>query len=464
MRMLRRAALTAGFVLAVLAGVFFALGGLQIVRILRGPTLPETAAPPTAMSDLAYLRDSVLANDHGGTPQEYARFKAILDQSKAASADDVTLAASRAMAVFQNGHSTVDTPMMRRIPLRLHWTADALIVVKAKPEYARLLGRRITAIGGLAPEQLLSKMRLLAGGGTPGWTRYRSEYFLTAPAALRALGAAIDDGGGIRLETLDREGQTEQLAMKPESAILPADSFRQWRDQLPGDVHFKTQGWVTLLKSGQHAPLYQQDPEHSFLLRDVASHDAVYVRMNGSVNDKDETAAAFVQRVQAAIRRDNRRNTIMDFRYNWGGGFELSLPLAKTVAANSPPNGRIYLIVGPNTFSAGLISASQLKYYGGNRVTVVGEEPGDALRFRAEGFDIELPATGVGVYVPTAWDDVATDCGLFDDCWPPQKFMLKGVGTLHPTIRIANTWASYRDGIDLVVDAIFADIDSRKRK
>ena len=296
-----------------------------------------------------------------------------------------------------------------------------------------------------------------------GGTRYRSEYFLTAPTALRALGAAIGDGGDIKLETLDKDGQTEQLAMKAEDAILPADSFRQWRDQLPGDVHFKTQGWLTLLKPEPNAPLYQQNPEHSYLVRDVAAHDAIYVRMNGSVDDKDETAAAFVQRVQAIIRKGNRHNTIVDFRYNWGGGFELSLPLAKGVAQYSPPGSHIYLIVGPNTFSAGLISASQLKYYGGNRVTVVGEEPGDTLRFRAEGFDIELPATGVGVYVPTAWDDVATNCGLFDNCWPPQKFVLKGVGTLHPNIKIANTWESYRNGIDLVVDAIFADIDSRKR-
>ena len=49
-----------------------------------------------------------------------------------------------------------------------------------------------------------------------------------------------------------------------------------------------------------------------------------------------------------------------------------------------------------------------------------------------------------------------TLCGLLDDCWPPEKFMLRGIGTLTPTIRAENTWASYVGGRDLVVEAAFA--------
>ena len=69
-----------------------------------------------------------------------------------------------------------------------------------------------------------------------------------------------------------------------------------------------------------------------------------------------------------------------------------------------------------------------------------------------------LPATRIEVYVPNAWDDVGKGCGLFDDCWPPNKFLLKGAGTLEPDIRAANDWASYREGRDLIVDAILSDI------
>ena len=105
-----------------------------------------------------------------------------------------------------------------------------------------------------------------------------------------------------------------------------------------------------------------------------------------------------------------------------------------------------------------MIAASQLVRLAPDRVVVVGSDPGDALRFRAEGFDVELPSTKVWVYMPTARDDVAHDCGLLDDCWPPEKFMLRGIGTLTPTIRAENTWASYVGGRDLVVEAAFADM------
>lgn len=91
-------------------------------------------------------------------------------------------------------------------------------------------------------------------------------------------------------------------------------------------------------------------------------------------------------------------------------------------------------------------------------MTIVGEEAGDRLRFRGEGIMVTLPATSAEAYLATAWDDVAADCGWFGDCWPPNKFLLRGVGSLDPDIRVANTWESYRMGRDLLVEAVFDDI------
>ena len=75
--------------------------------------------------------------------------------------------------------------------------------------------------------------------------------------------------------------------------------------------------------------------------------------MNGSVDEtKGETSEAFTQRALATIRAAKRRNVIVDFRYNWGGSFLKALPLVKGVAAMSRRDGNIYLLIGPNTFSA----------------------------------------------------------------------------------------------------------------
>jgi hypothetical protein len=161
------------------------------------------------------------------------------------------------------------------------------------------------------------------------------------------------------------------------------------------------------------------------------------------------------------MQTGRRDNVIVDLRYDWGGDYTLFLALAKHVPEALPASGHIYLITGSNTFSAGLITATQIKYFAKDRLTVVGGEVGDTLRFRSEGFVIELPATKIEVYVPSAWDDVAKDCGFLDDCWPPNKFFLHGIHALAPDIHAANDWASYRAGRDAVMEAIVTDIAKR---
>jgi hypothetical protein len=219
-----------------------------------------------------------------------------------------------------------------------------------------------------------------------------------------------------------------------------------------------------LLKVDSSLPFYLQEPSNLFLLRDLAEQDAVYLRMSGSVDDRNETAAHFTRRASDALRKTGRSNAIVDFRYNWGGSFNLSLPFTKAISKAIPPEGRIYLITGPNTFSAGLIAASQFKRYAAGRLSIIGEEVGDRLRFRAEGMIMTMPATGAEVYITSAWDDVREDCGWLSDCWPPNKFLLKGVGTLAPDLRVSNTWDSFINGRDQLLEAALVDITRRRTR
>ncbi len=449
--------------LILLIGAFFAIGGMQFLRVLViGPRLPRTPSAPTPASDLTYLGAAVVANERGPEPEAFQRFKQIIDRAQPPqTSDDLSLIASQAEAALGNAHSTLLSPAMRQLPIRLCWLSDALIVVKADRKHGDLLGRRILTIGGRRPEELLKGMKKFVGGGTPGWVRYRSEYFLTAPSVLTVLGAVVD-GDVVELELVDASGMNTKVRLASDEAIAPGDPFRDWRHALPGDTHYGTEGWSTLLSSSQALPVYQQEATRSLWLHDLKANDALYVRVNGSLNSKTETLAKFAEHVTTAMGRDRRSNVILDLRYDFGGDYTLSLPLVKGIANALSSGGHIYMITGPNTFSAGLISATQMKRFAPpGSLTIVGDDVGDTLRFRAEGFVITLPATKIEVYVPSAWDDVGKGCGLFDDCWPPNKFLLKGVGTLEPDIRVANDWASYREGRDLVVDAILSDIANR---
>src|SRR5256885_1891012 len=83
---------------------------------------------------------------------------------------------AKALAAYGNAHSTIIDPRLRRVPLRFHWFADGLYVVKAAPAMETLLGARVLAIEGRDPEDVLTLLRPYIPG-TEGWQRYRSEYF-----------------------------------------------------------------------------------------------------------------------------------------------------------------------------------------------------------------------------------------------------------------------------------------------
>jgi hypothetical protein len=108
--------------------------------------------------------------------------------------------------------------------------------------------------------------------------------------------------------------------------------------------------------------------------------------------------------------------------------------------------------VGPNTFSAALVTAAMLKGYGGNRVLLVGETMGDQQPFWSEGQPQSLPNSHIMVTV-AGWNNSGDGCDDRDRCyWSNIVFGIKSV-PLEPEIRVASTFGDYATGHDPVLEA-----------
>ena len=64
---------------------------------------------------------------------------------------------------------------------------------------------------------------------------------------------------------------------------------------------------------------------------------------------------AFVARVQGALAQGKPRNLVLDLRFDIGGDIDTTRDLARDIAAKVP--GRIFVLIGPYTFSAGIVFA-----------------------------------------------------------------------------------------------------------
>ena len=448
---------------ALIVTAFLSIGGWQMITVMRGPKLPAHPQRGLPGPDLEYLRQVVRENERGVTDDVLDQFEKTirtLSATPPANADTASIIAARALAKLENAHSTLTDPRLHRLPIRVHWFCDGLVVVKARPEWAHLVGSKILAIGGKRPEQLLEQMAELAAGNN-SWLRYRSEYFLVAPAAIAFLGGQVNDFA-VSLVTVDPTGKESSSSLDADRDVLPADAFWEWEHQLPSDTSFKTNGWQTLLTIEDTLPLYLQDPQRLLLLRDLPEFDAVYVRMNGSINDDNISLKQFGEDSLTLIAQRQRKNVIIDFRFNWGGGYDLTTKFTRQLPRNLRAGGNIFLITGPNTFSAGLIASARLKHFGDN-VMIVGQPAGDELQFRAEGFLVSLPATGMKAYVSTARHDFQHPIGWFSDCYFLDKFYGVAVDSIAPDVIVENTSDAYRNRRDQVIETIFKRVGGKDR-
>lgn len=67
---------------------------------------------------------------------------------------------------------------------------------------------------------------------------------------------------------------------------------------------------------------------------------------------------------------------MIDLRANDGGDFTLIVEIAKWLQGIVADDGHLYIVVGPQTFSAAINSTALLKYYGGEKSIIIGEPMG----------------------------------------------------------------------------------------
>jgi hypothetical protein len=447
MRLMIRAVAVLFAAAAILIAVVLALGGWQLVRVALGPVLPSSAATDDAL----YFRATVLANERSGSAAQRIAFDAFSREivARRASLDDeaLSLQVAQALALFDNAHTHVTDSRLRRLPLRFHWFADGLYVVKVRPQYESLLGARVVSIEDTDPEDLLQQLRPFLPG-VEGWRRYRSEYFLSAPATLRELGASTDANSTV-FEFRKRGGAAVTLAIPVDAKVPPSDAFREFRHLLPLDASFGTEGWLRLADGVEPKPLYLRDMPSPYALTWLEKERALYVRLDGSVNTRQIDLPTFLEQARHNVVEHHAKYAIVDLRFNWGGGYELTREFSADLAKALPADGKVFIITGPNTFSAGLIMAARLAHFAGPRAVIVGEPLGDRLQFWAEGLQATLPRSQVEIYLTTAAHDFKDGCRLFDqDCFILDKFMGVAVGELAPRVTARNTFDDFVSGRD----------------
>ena len=422
----------------------------------------ERLTPAQMREDLAYLRNTWGPLDKSFSSQQRAAFEAIVDAAAAhlgnMSSADFELEIARAVAVSRNGHTlSVLGPAFHGLPVEMEWFADGLYITRVAPAFAQVLGAKIDKIGDLTPEQALARAAPFISG-TNQRILAMSPSYLRLLEVLHRIGAA-PTVASVELSMRLRDGSMRVVTMEPSGSPNPDPPWGPWLSLIPAQTNEPGQ-WLQVLDAVAGLPPAYQAPVDVATTWIGEGNRVLYVRSNRIFSPDPSKAfdvpIKFFDILQHDIVERRPRYVVVDLRFNPGGNYLNAAFFAQALPKLLPSNGKVFILVGRNTFSAAIVTAAMLKGQGGPRAVLVGEAMGDAGAFWAEGGEVTLPNSKMIITYADAFHDLSHGCSNLERCyWGDVAVGLKGV-SLEPEIKIQTTFAEYASGHDPVLDRVLA--------
>jgi hypothetical protein len=415
-----------------------ALGLIAVLGAACGsPSSPGPLAAPAAFPAPAPTRDGRFVQDVDYLSDQLARLHPNLffqtpraDFERAAAElraaiptlqdHEVLVGLMHLAALPGDGHTSVGLSSgFQTLPLRLAFLAGGLYVVAADAERSAALGARVVAIGGHDVAEAEAAIAPLVSHENEAWLRVRTAGFLVVPEILHAV-RLVPDRSLVPFLLEDERGA--RFSIEVPSMPRPGPSV------------------VDLtVAAGASLPLHRQRSGENYWYTLLPDTGTLYFAYNRCQN-APETFATVADRVLRLLDQGQAARLVVDVRHNAGGDSSVDDALIRGLESRSAwrTRGRLFCLIGGETFSSGLWSANDLHKLG---AVLIGEPTGGKPNSYGNVRTFNLPSSGLLVQYSTTY------FRLLQDSDPSSLF---------PELRLTPTIADYRAGRDPLLEAALA--------
>lgn len=259
---------------------------------------------------------------------------------------------ARLAALGGDGHTEIwllhpGSPF-RRLPVSFRWFSDGPRVTFAHPADREIVGGRLLRVGTMSADSALEAVGRFLSADNGMELLYTGPVYLRTPEILEAAGVTSSiDGARIEVETA--AGATEAL----ELAAVDPDTV-------------DTSDWISARDLGsERRPLYERRMTTDlYWFEHLTDSNTLYLQVNRSRDAAEgEDLAAFTERFLGEADRIRPDRLVVDLRHNVGGNFRLTERLAEGIGGRPhlSEEGRLFVILSRQTFSAGVMFAVQLR-------------------------------------------------------------------------------------------------------
>ena len=398
--------------------------------------------------------------------RDEARRQLVANEARAGTLDGAQfeLAIARMVALADNGHSRVSMgPLSRRhdrLPCRFYHFADGYRIIRARPACQAFLGTKVVALDGIGMGDIADRMFVFAGGPRNHYDQFISPFFLESPELLHAAGLAAD-AHRVSLRVVLPDGYERDVAMDADPP--DADAPRVYSDSYlsPERIEKEPADWRALLAPDAKLPLFLRDYRDPFRSEFLPDSRAYYVQFRSNNDEPGHPIGDFVTHVREEVKATRPQFIVLDLRLDQGGNFVSTASLMREIAGLADSVRHVYVLTGPWTFSAGIVSLALVKEHAAAKVTVIGERPGDRIRLWAEGGTMTLPNSRLLLGFATGLHDYSHPCIGERGCFWTLFFFPTHLSTLDPDIGVAYRFDDYAGLRDPVMEKVLALVRDR---
>jgi hypothetical protein len=333
-----------------------------------------------------------------------------------ANSDEIFVGLQQIVKSIGDGHTGMGSapPDRRIMPIRFAKFGDDFRVSGAGPGLDDTLGTRLLKVGGIAVADVWRRvLTMTSQGELMELRREDALVYLSRGYALHGLGIIPDRNHAVyTLE--DDSGHTADI-----------------------DIQSLALGETNTLKSGySEAALRFKNADQPFWCEAIEDGHTVYCAWHSYQKLEENAKAMF-----AVIDKTHARKLVLDMRDNGGGDntvgeAQIVKPLQARPAVNV--KGHLYVLIGPETFSAAMNNAAQLE--DDTNAVTVGETIGEKPNSYQEPRQFRLPNSHLIVRAST----------LF------YTFRKTGTNAVRPNKEIIPTWDDVKSGRDPALDWVLA--------
>ena len=282
------------------------------------------------------------------------------------------------VAAMGNGHNFIvpayaEKGSFNQLPLQFYQFSDGLFIVGADKEYQELVGSKVVAIGNTEVAEALARTKTINARDNEMQHLWLGPHYLGLAEVLKGLNI-VKGAKDISLTIENIKG--EQREIKPKLKAMAFNGF----PKLPALANSNA---IHNLRA-KELYWYQHIPEQA----------ALYIQYNYVHNAASQSFGDFNRELREKISQFKAENLILDLRHNAGGDGSTYPPLLKTLVQFEAlrPNGKIFVLIGRNTFSAAhnlLLDINRLA-----NPILVGEPSGSRPNALSEAGWFKLPYSG----------------------------------------------------------------------